>query len=91
MDLILVLLVSATFPVAGLGFLLWMARFEDRLPDAVRRSARRPDPPPILTIPVQRSAEASRRRNPGLSADQGLEGSRSVALPALSAGGSTNR
>lgn len=55
MDLIIVLLVTATFPVAGLGFLLWMARFEDGLPDAVRRTARRPDPPPILAIPIQRS------------------------------------
>jgi hypothetical protein len=85
-ELILVLLVSATFPVAGLGFLLWMARFEDRLPDAVRRRVRRPDPPPVLAIPVQRAQPAAERLRP-----QVPEGSRSVALPAASLGGSTNR
>ena len=38
------------FPLVCLGFLLWMAHLEDSLPAAVRRSERRPDPPPILAI-----------------------------------------
>jgi hypothetical protein len=103
-DLIVALAAAAGFPVACLGFLLWMARFEDGLPKAVRRAARRPDPPPILAIPVQRSAptaELSARHramaphNADNSAQgQASEGARSLALPVVSPaalGGSTNR
>ena len=86
MDLILALVLAATFPLLCLGFLFWMARFEDRLPDAVRRSVRRPDPPPILAIPVQRRQPEVEQLRP-----QVPDGSRSVALPAVSTGGSTNR
>ena len=45
-----------TFPVLGLGFVLWMARIEDSLPAAVRKAERQPDPPPILAIPVTRGS-----------------------------------
>lgn len=55
MDLLLVLLAAATFPVACLGFVLWMARLEDSIPDAVRRASRSPDPAPVLAFPVRRA------------------------------------
>lgn len=56
MDLLLVLLAAATFPVACLGFVLWMARLEDSIPDAVRRGARSPDPAPVLAVPIRRAS-----------------------------------
>lgn len=59
MDLFLVLLAAATFPVACLGFVLWMARIEDSIPDAVRRATRSPDPAPVLAVPVRRAAPAA--------------------------------
>ena len=40
------------FPLACLGFVIWMSRLEDSLPLAVRRSERTPDPEPILAIPL---------------------------------------
>jgi hypothetical protein len=55
MDLFLVLLAAATFPVVCLGFVLWMARLEDSIPDAVRRATRSPDPAPVLAVPVRRA------------------------------------
>lgn len=55
MELFLVLLAAATFPVACLGFVLWMARIEDSIPDAVRRATRSPDPAPVLAVPVRRA------------------------------------
>ncbi len=58
MDLLLVLLAAALFPVACLGFVLWMGRIEDTLPGAVRRATRKPDPLPVLAIPVRRPAPA---------------------------------
>lgn len=59
MELFLVLLAAATFPVACLGFVLWMARIEDSIPDAVRRATRSPDPAPVLAVPVRRAAPAA--------------------------------
>lgn len=61
MDLLVMLAACAAFPVAGLGFLLWMARLEESLPQAVRRTQKQPDPPPILAIPVRptRAADAA--------------------------------
>lgn len=58
MDLLLMLLAAALFPVACLGFVLWMGRIEDTLPEAVRRANRKPDPLPVLAIPVRRPAPA---------------------------------
>jgi hypothetical protein len=54
MDLVLALLAAAVFPVAGLGFVLWMGRLEDALPAAVARAVRSPDPPPVLRVPARR-------------------------------------
>lgn len=74
MDLVLVLLAAALFPVACLGFVLWMARIEDSIPDAVRRATRTPDPPPVLAIPVRPPVPAAvvipeqRREPPTLTA-----------------------
>ena len=52
MQLVTMLALVVTFPILCLGFLLWMAWMEDSLPEAVRRAERRPDPPPILAVPV---------------------------------------
>ncbi len=88
MQLVTLLAGVALFPFFGLGFLLWMARLEDSLPEAVRRAARRPDPAPILTIPV-RSARA------GETMRVIVPGQRQASDVALSTepsfGGSTNR
>lgn len=58
MDLVLVLVAAAVFPVVCLAFVLWMGRIEDTLPASVARSLRRPDPPPVLRVPVRRPAVA---------------------------------
>jgi cytoskeleton protein RodZ len=58
MDLVLVLVAAAVFPVVCLAFVLWMGRIEDSLPAAVARSLRRPDPPPVLRVPVRRPTPA---------------------------------
>ena len=58
MDLMLVLLAVTAFPVACLGFVLWMGVIEDSIPTGVRRAAREPDPAPILAVPVRRTAAA---------------------------------
>ena len=57
MQLVTMLAVVVTYPVLCLGFVLWMARFEDSLPAAVRKAVRTPDPPPILAMPVLPRAE----------------------------------
>jgi hypothetical protein len=69
---------ALVFPVVCLFLLLWLARLEDTLSRDVRRTERKPEPPPILRIPVR-----SRPVQP-----QASEVSRSAAL---SLGGSTNR
>ena len=60
MQLVTMLAVVVAYPVLCLGFVLWMARFEDSLPDAVRKSVRTPDPPPILAMPVRPLGGAGR-------------------------------
>lgn len=68
MDLVTVLVVVLAFPWLCLGFVIWMGRLEESLPDAVRKAERRPDPPPVLHIPVQRRpAEAESSVKSGLS------------------------
>ena len=62
MDLLVVLLASALFPVGCLAFLLWMSRIEDSIPDAVRKATRMPDPPPVLAIPVAPPGHDAGRR-----------------------------
>ena len=64
MQLVTMLAVVVTYPVLCLGFVLWMARFEDSLPDAVRKAVRTPDPPPILAMPVRPSAEPAEPEPP---------------------------
>ena len=67
MQLVTMLAVVVTYPVLCLGFVLWMARFEDSLPDAVRKAVRTPDPPPILAIPVVPRAAPVEQVAPGAS------------------------
>lgn len=50
------LLGVTAFPVACLLFVLWMGAIEDSIPAGVRRAVREPDPPPILAVPVRRTA-----------------------------------
>ncbi|MGI8900424.1 MAG: hypothetical protein ACR2HA_05780 [Nocardioides sp.] len=83
MDLLLTVLVTATFPWLCLGFVLWMSRFEDALPAAVRRAQLQPDPPPITAIPIRPVALAT-VRVPAQRSEVSLSG-------AVSLGGSTNR
>jgi hypothetical protein len=59
MDLVLVLVTAAVFPVVCLGFVLWMGRIEDTIPASVARSVRRPDPAPVLRVPVRRPRPAT--------------------------------
>ena len=71
---------ALAFPVVCLFLLLWLARLEETLTRDVRRTERKPDPAPILRIPV--------RARPQVVGAQTSEVSRSAAL---SLGGSTNR
>ena len=58
MDLMLLLLAVAAFPVVCLAFVLWMGVIEDSIPAGVARAVRDPDPAPILMVPVRRTAAA---------------------------------
>lgn len=71
---------ALAFPVVCLFLVLWLARLEETLGRDVRRTERRPEPAPILRIPV--------RTRPQAVGPQASDGSRSAAL---SLGGSTNR
>lgn len=53
MNNVAVMLVSMLLPLAGLGLLLWLTHLEETLPRAVRAARRKPEPPPILAIPVR--------------------------------------
>jgi hypothetical protein len=55
MTVVLVLAGAVLFPLTCLLFLLWMSHLEDTLTRDVHRARRRPEPPPILAIPVRRS------------------------------------
>ena len=50
---------AMAFPVVCLGLVLWLGHMEDTLTRDVRRSAREPEPAPILRIPEQNRAQAS--------------------------------
>jgi hypothetical protein len=95
------------FPVACLGVVLWLGHMEDTLSRDVHRSRRRPDPAPILAVPVQ--ARAGRQplapaprvpptpRPMPMPMPQMVRTVQAVQTPevarsaALSLGGSTNR
>lgn len=57
MDLVTMLASVLVWPWLCLGFVIWMGRIEESLPNAVRKAERRPDPPPVLAMPVQRAAD----------------------------------
>jgi hypothetical protein len=71
---------ALAFPVLCLLMVLWLGRMEDTLMRDVRRSGRKPEPAPILRVPM--------RPPPAAVVAQASEVSRSAAL---SLGGSTNR
>jgi hypothetical protein len=58
MSVVLVLAGALLFPPMCLVFLLWMSHLEDTLTRDVHRARRRPEPAPILAIPVRRPAAA---------------------------------
>jgi hypothetical protein len=92
MDIVAMLLGAVLFPVAGLGLILWLDHLERTLPGAVRSAGRRPDPPPILAVPVRATGAAravtvpAQRRAQESEADQAFSRSSEISL-----GGSTNR
>jgi hypothetical protein len=58
MTVLLVLGGALLFPPTCLVFLLWMSHLEDTLTRDVHRARRRPEPAPILAIPVRPAATA---------------------------------
>jgi hypothetical protein len=50
---LLVMVAAVLFPVAVLGLLLWLTRLEETLPQAVAAAQRKPEPAPILAVPVR--------------------------------------
>jgi hypothetical protein len=79
----LVMVGALLFPLIGLGLLLWLTHLEETLPRAVDQARRKPDPPPILAIPVreppsppvriQRQRTAADLRAPGPVDEPGAE------------------
>ena len=56
MQVLLILVAAVLAPMLGLALLLWLAHLEDTLPQDVQRARRRPEPAPILAIPVRATA-----------------------------------
>jgi hypothetical protein len=83
----LVMAGALLFPLLGLGLLLWLTHLEETLPRAVDRTRRRPDPPPILAIPVREPQPATVRIPRQRVSAQTV----AASLPEPSLGGSTNR
>ena len=87
MNGVLVMVGALLFPLLGLGLLLWLTHLEETLPRDVDRSRRKPDPPPVLAIPVHEplppTVRIPRQRNPAQTG--------AASLPEPSLGGSTNR
>jgi hypothetical protein len=54
MAIVVTLVGALLFGPACLAFLLWLGHLEETLPRDVVRAQRRPEPPPILAIPVRR-------------------------------------
>jgi len=53
MQVLLILVAAVLAPLLGLALLLWLAHLEDTLPQDVQRARRRPEPAPILAVPVR--------------------------------------
>ena len=56
MQVVLIVVAAVLSPLLGLALLLWLAHLEDTLPQDVQRSLRKPDPAPILAIPVRQAS-----------------------------------
>ena len=69
MQVLLILVAAVLAPLLGLALLLWLAHLEDTLPQDVQRARRRPEPAPILAIPV-RTAPARQPRPVGVPAQR---------------------
>jgi hypothetical protein len=59
MPVVVILLGALLFAPALLGFLLWLSHLEDTLQRDVHRALRRPEPPPILAIPIRRPVQTT--------------------------------
>jgi hypothetical protein len=53
MQMVFILTGAMLAPLLGLALLLWLAHLEDTLHRDVQRARHRPDPAPILAIPVR--------------------------------------
>jgi hypothetical protein len=53
MQVLLILVAAVLAPLLGLALLLWLAHLEDTLPQDVQRARHRPEPAPILAVPVR--------------------------------------
>jgi hypothetical protein len=53
MQVLLILVAAVLAPLLGLALLLWLAHLEDTLPSDVARARRRPEPAPIVAIPLR--------------------------------------
>ena len=105
MDIALMVLGVASFPVAGLALLLWLTHLEETLPRDVRSAQRTSPPPPVLAVPVQQqpavpvvrqmSASAppewSRKARPAEAAEVRTADQAFSRSTRLSLGGSTKR
>ena len=60
------------FAPALLGFLLWLGHLEDTLQRDVRRALRRPEPPPILAIPVRTPPQPAPGTQPASQPQPGM-------------------
>jgi hypothetical protein len=58
MSVVVTLLGALLFAPACLLFLLWLSHLEETLQRDVHRARRRPEPPPIVAIPVRRPDHA---------------------------------
>jgi hypothetical protein len=57
MSVVVTILGALLFAPACLLFLMWLSHLEDTLQRDVHRARRRPEPPPIVAIPVRRTDE----------------------------------
>ena len=83
------IVVALLSPLVGLALLLWLAHLEDTLARDVDRARRRPDPAPILAIPVRHPQPRSQPLPQPQAAQVLIPAQRSVPESELSGPGST--
>src|SRR3954452_18312160 len=97
MTVLVELIGALLFPPMCLVFLLWMSHLEDTLVRDVHRAQRRPEPAPIVAIPVREAAPTIPAQRTAPPADvTSAEGAATTQRSAVSRagdsfGGSTKR